>query len=112
MQKYTEDEIRKYIETDCPSSLLGASREQIVQEMRASGWNRFHLVTKNITSEEEWQKYCEQLPLDPFSQKYPNGKKVKFRCPYCGNEVDLDPHLGCCGEIHYESIPPYELNEY
>ena len=23
-------------------------------------------------------------------------------CPYCGSPVQIDPHMGCCGEVHHE----------
>lgn len=28
-------------------------------------------------------------------------KKVTI-CPYCQSEVQIDPHMGCCGEVHAE----------
>jgi len=67
---------------------------------------------ENINTEEAWERYCEGLPTYPFDQKYPNGEPMRFRCPYCGKEIQLDPHPGCCSEIHWEPIPPYELDEY
>lgn len=32
------------------------------------------------------------------------GQKIKTVCPYCKKEVEIDPHRGCCGEIHHEVI--------
>ncbi len=25
-------------------------------------------------------------------------------CPYCGNIVQIEPHMGCCGEVHSETV--------
>jgi hypothetical protein len=43
---------------------------------------------------------------------YSTGDPVRYRCPYCGTEVRLDPHRGCCGEVHWEVIPESELSDY
>lgn len=73
--------------------------------------------TKNSTdmrnmTEAEWEKYQEaQTDRWNYRWKYPNGEPLRFRCPYCGDEFDPFPG-GCCGEIHYEPIPPYELENY
>lgn len=43
---------------------------------------------------------------------YTTGEPVRFRCPYCMRALDICPHPGCCGEVHYEIIPESELPEY
>lgn len=44
--------------------------------------------------------------------------KKFLACPYCGDEVQIDPHMGCCGEVHHtealeltdgEIVFPYEV---
>lgn len=43
---------------------------------------------------------------------YPDGEPTRYRCPYCGTPITLDPHPGCCGELHFEPIPFDELADY
>ncbi len=30
-------------------------------------------------------------------------------CPYCMNAVQIEPHMGCCGEVHAEKAYLVEL---
>lgn len=32
-------------------------------------------------------------------------------CPYCGDTVQTDPHMGCCGEVHSEEVYQHENGE-
>jgi len=54
----------------------------------------------------------QPIPHAGDAEQYSTGEPFRFRCPYCGTEVALDPHPGCCGEVHAEVIPETELPEY
>lgn len=32
-------------------------------------------------------------------------------CPYCGDTVQIEPHMGCCGEVHSEEVYQDENGE-
>ncbi len=64
------------------------------------------------TRDEDWEEYLKTEPSHGLSMKYADGKPMRFRCPYCSQEIRLDPHPGCCGEVHSEPIPPWELDDY
>ena len=34
------------------------------------------------------------------------------QCPYCGSEIETDPHRGCCGEVHSERAYLTETESY
>jgi len=33
-------------------------------------------------------------------------------CPYCGDIVEIDPHMGCCGEVHAEPAYLFDGETY
>ncbi len=37
---------------------------------------------------------------------------TETQCPYCGNHVQTDPHMGCCGEVHADEVLLSPCGEY
>lgn len=37
--------------------------------------------------------------------------EVEILCPYCGKKNQLEPPIGCCGEVHSEEFCIDENNE-